>query len=80
MSDTKTFQIKCIGCKQTKEIVVPLAEYRAWQSGKLIQEAMPNVSANDRELIISRTCPECWAKIFSPAAEPQTEGGTNDPA
>lgn len=32
-----------------KEIDVNLAQVRAWQDGALIQNAMPNISAEDRD-------------------------------
>ena len=32
-----------------KEIDVNLAQVRAWQDGALIQDAMPNISAEDRD-------------------------------
>lgn len=36
----------------------------AWSQGKLIQEAMPYLSNEERELLISQTCPACWSELF----------------
>ena len=35
-----------------------------WQAGELIQNAFPDMSINDREIMISGTHPECWNKLF----------------
>lgn len=35
-----------------------------WRQGQFIQDAMPYLSENDRELLISQTCVECWKKLF----------------
>lgn len=34
---------------RSKEIDVNLAQVRAWQDGALIQDAMPNISAEERD-------------------------------
>jgi hypothetical protein len=34
---------------RSKEIDVNLAQVRAWQDGALIQDAMPNISAKERD-------------------------------
>jgi len=34
---------------RSKEIDVNLEQVRAWQDGALIQDAMPNISAEDRD-------------------------------
>jgi hypothetical protein len=48
----------------TREIAVTEAALVSWKSGTLIQEAMPNVSADDREFIMTGLLPEQWAAIF----------------
>lgn len=35
-----------------------------WKTGTLIQRAMPNLSADQRELLISHTCGKCWDRMF----------------
>lgn len=37
-----------------------------WQSGTLIQHAMPNLSPEEREFIITGILPEEWDKLFLP--------------
>ncbi len=47
-----------------KEIAVTEEQMQAWESGVLIQYAMPNLSADDREFIMTGITPEEWDKTF----------------
>lgn len=47
-----------------REIDVTPEQIYAWQNGALIQEAMPNLSADDREFIMTGITPEVWDAIF----------------
>ena len=46
---------------QTKEF--DEEQYHKYKAGTLIQDAMPNVSADDREFLITGICPKCWNSI-----------------
>ena len=35
-----------------------------WQSGALVQDALPELSATEREQLLSGFCPECQARFF----------------
>ena len=37
-----------------------------WESGMLIQDAMPNLTANEREFIKTGITPEEWDNAFGP--------------
>lgn len=51
-----------------REIAVTEAQLIDWEvKGTLIQDAMPYLSADDREFIISGITPEEWAKLFGEA-------------
>ena len=56
--------ITCPICGVTYEVAVPAEGYMAWQSGELIQNAMPELSADERECLISGICLDCQKKIF----------------
>jgi len=43
-----------------------------WQEGETIQDAFPDMSAGDREILISGTHAACWDKLF-PAEEEDDE-------
>ena len=48
----------------TREIPVMPEQLRSWEEGALIQRAMPNLSTEDREFIISGITPEEWREAF----------------
>lgn len=63
-TDTVTYMTDCRSCR--KRLTVENIGVGAWANfihGGLIQDAMPDVSASDREIILSQICPECYSKI-----------------
>ena len=52
------------GKTTTKDIDVEPEQVKAWQNGMLIQDAMPELSAPDREFIMSGITQEEWDGIF----------------
>lgn len=46
------------------EIDVTPEQMTAWQNGELIQNAMPNLTADEREFIMTGITPEVWDEIF----------------
>lgn len=61
-----TLKVRCRCCGKETPVSVNLEDLGAWQRGeKLIQDAFPYLSPAKRELLITRTCPECWDKMFS---------------
>jgi hypothetical protein len=53
------------GKEHIREIDVTAEQLAAWKNGTLIQNAMPNVSAEDREFIMTGITPEEWEETFS---------------
>jgi hypothetical protein len=51
---------RCSFCGKTHLIEVDRGALGRWQNGALIQEAFPEMAPEDREVLISGTCPECW--------------------
>ena len=47
-----------------RNIPVTQSQLDDWQSGTLIQDAMPNVSADDREFLKTGVTPEEWINTF----------------
>ena len=62
--DNTTVQIKCPFCGKVNEITVPTDDFMDWQCGELIQNAMPYLTPENREFLISGMCRECQDKIF----------------
>lgn len=56
---------KCPGTGKTWELVVDKLNYASWLFGeKLIQQAFPDMSKDDRELMISGYTKEGWDMLF----------------
>lgn len=57
------YSTRCPNCGEIHDIWVPIEGYRRWQAGALIQEALPELPAKDRELLITGLCDKCFAKL-----------------
>tara|TARA_R100000008_G_C3422163_1_gene85426 strand:- start:142 stop:357 length:216 start_codon:yes stop_codon:yes gene_type:complete len=56
----------------TQEIDVTHEQLDAWRSGVLIQVAMPHLSADEREFIMTGITSDEWNKLFPPESEDVT--------
>ena len=54
----------CPFCGRSHTILVRGEDYFAWQGGKCAQDAFPYLSADEREMLISGICPQCWDNMF----------------
>ena len=54
----------CPFCGEYHEVLVSEADYAEWQGGELAQNAFPYLTADEREILISGICPDCWGKVF----------------
>jgi len=52
-----------------REINVTPEQLQKWHDGMLIQDAMPHLSADDREYLISGATPEEWDEAYGPRIE-----------
>ena len=52
------------GNTNSMEIEVTQEQLSSWESGTLIQNAMPNLSADEREFIMTGITPEEWDSAF----------------
>lgn len=55
---------KCMHCGYLGELNVPNAGLARYNSGALVQDAFPDLTAPEREQIVSGTHPECWEEMF----------------
>lgn len=53
-------EVKCVSCGTTKVYHLRPECVFAWRHGMLIQDVFPELSAEDREFLISGLCPDCW--------------------
>ena len=63
--ETVRVEKQCRVCHQLAIVEVPREQFIAWRNGELAQLAFPQLSADEREMLISGTHPECWEKLFS---------------
>ena len=68
----------CPICHQFHYVEVDERDFFAWQGGALAQDAFPYLSADEREMLISGICPECWGKMFSEPEEDEEEEDWDD--
>jgi len=47
------------------DIDVTLEQVASWEQGELVQNAMPNLSADDREFIMTGITPAEWNEMFN---------------
>lgn len=55
----------CQACTKTSEFTLDDEKVSRWQAGAYIQDVWPEMTMNDRELIISGTHPKCWEELFA---------------
>lgn len=51
----------------------------AWKNGALIQDVLPNLNPNEREMLKTGICPKCWDDMFSPEPEEDEEDWGDEP-
>jgi hypothetical protein len=57
------------GVENTLDLDITQEQFDRWQSGELIQNAMPNLSLEEREFLISGLLPGEFDQLFSPDEE-----------
>ena len=66
---TIDMNVSCNICNDSVTLTVNPVDVMQWQQGKFIQDAMPYLNANERELLISITCDTCFEKMFGDDCE-----------
>ena len=56
---------ECAVTGDTYSIEVPAEGFARWEAGTLIQVALPDLSADGREFLISGITPAAWDQIFN---------------
>ena len=57
-------EIKCKLCDEIKLLKLSDSGLKKLYKGELIQRVFPDLSAGDRELIVSATCNDCFNEMF----------------
>lgn len=59
-------EVACVHCQNVYALMVEQSGFDNWSQGlQLIQNAMPYLTAGERELLISGTCDDCWDNMFN---------------
>lgn len=69
-------QVRCVVCNQIKTVSVleeDAIEYLNPTRERHIQDIFPYLKPEQRELLISNICPECWNDLFPPEDELEGE-------
>jgi len=61
---TSVVAVPCRSCEEVTDLTVNIEGFIAWRGGELIQTALPELDAYQRELLISGICPKCWEQMF----------------
>ncbi len=73
IEQTTHITIPCRICKHGVELVLPNKAFQDWQNGLgLIQNLMPHVSTDHREMLITQICGDCFKQMFPPEEEDAT--------
>jgi len=59
------------GVERTIDLPITEEQLAAWEGGTLIQEAMPQLSADEREFVMTGVTAEEWEKEFGSDEEDQ---------
>lgn len=54
----------CPECQRTNEVEVKVEDYVSWRNGMHIQHAFPYLNSDDREVLMTGICPECWDTLY----------------
>jgi len=56
--------VVCHFCGAEHSVLCLTRQYDEWKQGKCIQDAMPDLSPGQRELLISGVCETCFDETF----------------
>ena len=55
---------RCPVCDRMGSVIVEDDDYGKWISGVFIQDAMPYLSAGEREMLLTGVHDECWEEMW----------------
>jgi hypothetical protein len=59
-SENSVVITRCPFCGVTQKVVAPTAGLNAWRGGELIQKALPSLTADEREALMTGICNSCF--------------------
>jgi hypothetical protein len=64
MIDSISVQCRCPLCGGLSVVFCNRVGYDAWCGGVFIQKALPELTADEREMLMTGYCRGCWNKMF----------------
>lgn len=64
MADYVAVERFCTGCNVRVSLKIPSRQWHSWKDGTHIQIAMPQLSDEEREILISGVCGTCFDEMF----------------
>lgn len=58
------FFVVCAICGTRHTLYIDPEDYAEWQAGAFVQDVFPYLTADQRELMVSRTCGPCFNLMF----------------
>jgi hypothetical protein len=68
----------CKRCEQPHYILAHPVDVDKWLEGASVQDALPYLKPDDREMLISNICPMCWVELFEKPYEANYFIGYNE--
>lgn len=66
MAEKKIFKKFCMKCRVGYDLTVDLEKFNRWTKGEgHIQDMLPGLTIDERELLISGVCGKCFDKMFN---------------
>lgn len=66
---TVTVSGPCYSCGKQQSVQVDSVAFEKFERGQFAQNCFPNISAAEREFLISGICGVCWDEMFPPDEE-----------
>lgn len=61
-----TLEVDCRVCGKTVNVVIEQEDFKKFKNHEgAVQDIFPYLGADEREMLISGICPECWEKLFN---------------
>jgi len=60
---------QCVVCNAQYQVEIRADQFKRWQDGEHIQNAMPDMDEYDREFLISQICPRCFRELENDAQD-----------
>jgi hypothetical protein len=73
-----TIKTHCPVCNKHNNVFVEEEEYKAYQAGAHIQSSLVSNTPEEREMLLTGICGECWNNIFAEDEDDYDESIDNE--